>query len=123
MTIMELLRLNIHADRCIEVFEKDAKQQGIYVPPMMLQHIGQNNEVVSTVEITDEGSKTTMGGKYGHFPSAPEEFNLRNAENWQKMGVGVDKATEAAAQSKTATGTMDMPDSKNYNEQDSDKGK
>lgn len=60
----------------VKVFSADMKARGEYVPPMMLQTLGENGEIEESILIDKDGGGTRyQGGKPGVVPGAPEAFN------------------------------------------------
>ncbi|KAJ9494604.1 hypothetical protein H2202_009856 [Exophiala xenobiotica] len=67
------------------IFDADRKEQGQYVPPMMMYSMGKDDKVTKSFAITDDGVEETAGGEIGQVPGAPKEYNRRQKEHWHEL--------------------------------------
>lgn len=104
MEIMEKIR---------KVFENDRRKQGQYVPPPMLaQTIGDNNEVLSSFEIADDGTTIeTKGGQWGVAPKSHAEFHgkKQGGNTKKKQDIGKKPTAEAQTSGKDAGDSVNGP--------------
>jgi hypothetical protein len=72
-----------------DIFSEDRRKRGEYVPPIMIQTVGDNGEVGPTVTLESSGKSTYhRGGTYGVVPGAPPEFNAANQQHLRQYGIG-----------------------------------
>ena len=63
------------------LFSAEKKARGEYVPPMMVQTVGENGEIEESILLRDDGGETRYkGGKPGVVPGAPEAYNKAQEE-------------------------------------------
>ena len=64
-----------------DVMSADMETRGEYVPPMMMQTLGDNGEIKESIVIDNNGGETHhKGGKPGVVPGAPSWFNEAQAK-------------------------------------------
>lgn len=73
-----------------DMFEVDMRKRGQYVPPTMIQTVGENGAITSTYTLDSSGKSTHhRGGTLGVVPGAPPEFNAANEQYGGRYIVGV----------------------------------
>ncbi|KAI4172309.1 MAG: hypothetical protein LQ346_008621, partial [Caloplaca aetnensis] len=87
---LQMITLFSWAMELEEITAADAKKRGQYVPPTMMQAMGDNGEVEESFLFDNEGGVTRhAGGKPGVVPGAPEAFNQAQAEACKDFWSGV----------------------------------
>jgi hypothetical protein len=93
---MDQFTSNIMAELGLDVtetFNADANAQGLYIPPMMIGAIDQNDRITTTRALSDDGNiMRTSVGQPLEAPGAPAAFNA--AQAMQARDLSLTRATE-----------------------------
>lgn len=74
-TLLDVLPSIGGIEKMREIFEKDARSQGIYVPGTTMQTLNNDGTVKETIVVNSDGSSTTSaGGIHGVPTGAPAHF-------------------------------------------------
>lgn len=88
---MDLFTSNIMAELGLdvtEIFNADAKAQGLYIPPMMIQAIDRNGQITTTRTLSDDGNiMRTSVGRPLEVPGAPAAFSAAQAMQARDLGL------------------------------------
>lgn len=71
-----------------KVFNADAKAQGLYIPPMMIQAIDHNSQITTTRILNDDGNiMRTPVGRPLKVPGAPAPYSAAQAMRARGLGL------------------------------------
>lgn len=72
--IFDMMPLMGPMEKLTNMFDGDARGQGIYVPPSMIQVMNEDGSIKESIVVNEDGTgTTTAGGVPGVPPGAPEE--------------------------------------------------